>query len=306
MKWYCCCCLLLSNYIFLHSYGQYYFSANNKEEPELLWEVGGAAGAMNCLTDLGGRKGVGKKFIKDINWNKTQFCGSFFVSSTWHALIAIRLEGTWGQVTADDNVLNNVTGVAKGRYLRNLSFRSIIAELVLLAEFHPLFLIIADDAPSPLFSPYLTGGIGVFYYNPQAKLNNNWVDLRSLHTEGEGFREYPDRPVYKPSTWCIPIGAGIKYDAARLVNLRFEIVYRITGTDYLDDVSQNYIDPALFKSYLPASQAALAVQLADRTAAINSGIQNKSGNKRGNPKDKDAYFSFSFKLGIALGRGKKQ
>jgi hypothetical protein len=288
------------------AYGQYYFSANNKQEPELLWEMGGSFGAMNCLTDLGGAKGIGKKFIKDINWSKTQFCGGLFVSFAWHSLIAVRLEGILGQVTGSDDVLKEVTGIARQRYLRNLNFKSIISEISLLTEFHPLFLKMHDDGQAPLFSPYLAAGFGIFHYNPQTRFNNIWVDLRPLHTEGQGFKEYPDRSVYKPVTWCIPIGAGVKYDAAGLINFRFEILYRITGTDYLDDVSYNYINPDLFKSYLNTSQAVMAVQLADRRAAVNPGNSNKEGDIRGNPKDKDAYFSFNLKISLVLNRSNRK
>jgi hypothetical protein len=303
MKNYCCILLLIS-FICLRLNGQYYFSGNNNEEPELLWELGAYTGAMNCLTDLGGSKGTGKKFIKDINWTKTQFCGGLFVSATWHSLVAVRMEGIYGQVTASDDVLKNVQGIARQRYLRNLHFKSSIAELALSAEFHPLFLSTSEDAEAPLCSPYITAGAGFFYYNPQTKLNNNWIDLRPLHTEGQGFKEYPNRPEYKSTSWSVPIGAGIKYDKAGLVNYRFEIVYRITGTDYLDDVSTNYINPYLFKLYMPANKADLAMQLADRSGTVDPGNTNKDGNKRGNPKDKDAYFTFNIKISLTLNRGK--
>ena len=36
----------------------------------LLFEIGGSIGLMNCLTDIGGNKGLGKKSIKDINVNE--------------------------------------------------------------------------------------------------------------------------------------------------------------------------------------------------------------------------------------------
>jgi hypothetical protein len=300
-----CCILLLVSFICLRMNGQYYFSGNNNEEPELLWELGGSIGAMNCLTDLGGAKGIGKKFIKDINWNKTQFCSGLFVSATWHSLIAVRLDGLYGQVTASDDVLKNVYDIARGRYLRNLHFKSTIAEIALLTEFHPLFLNTAEDAPAPLCSPYITAGFGVFHYNPQTILNNNWVDLRPLHTEGQGFKEYPNHREYKSTSWCIPLGAGIKYDKAGMVNYRFEIVYRVTGTDYLDDVSTNYINPELFTHYLPAQQATMAMQLTDRSGGnANTAYLSKEGNKRGNPNNKDAYFTFNIKISLVLNRGK--
>ena len=55
---------------------QYYFYDNNYYDNPLIFELGGSIGVMNCLTDLGGNKGVGKKFVKDLNLGKTNFAGS--------------------------------------------------------------------------------------------------------------------------------------------------------------------------------------------------------------------------------------
>jgi hypothetical protein len=46
---------------------QYYFYDDERLETAILWEAGGSIGVMNCLTDLGGRKGIGKGFVKDLN-----------------------------------------------------------------------------------------------------------------------------------------------------------------------------------------------------------------------------------------------
>ena len=39
---------------------QYYFYDNKYYDNPLIFEVGGSVGVMNCLTDLGGNKGIGK------------------------------------------------------------------------------------------------------------------------------------------------------------------------------------------------------------------------------------------------------
>jgi len=299
---YCCYgCLVMIQLVCCQLHGQSYFSTNNNPEPEILWELGFSAGAINCLTDIGGKSGTGKKFIKDINWNKTQFCGGLFASATWQSGIALRLEATFGQVTGSDDVLKNTTGIAKARYLRNLHFRTAVLEGAVISEWQLLTLLDKSRDP-PLLSPYLAAGIGIFSYNPQAFVNNVWVDLRPLHTEGEGFAEYPDRKVYKSTSWCVPAGAGIRYDASGLINLRLEILYRFTGTDYLDDVSTRYADPSLFRKYLSATTATLATQLADRSKELAGNSINNINDIRGNPNNKDAYFSLSLKISIALGR----
>lgn len=266
-----------------------------------MWEAGASLGGMNCLTDIGGTSGVGKKFIKDINWSQIKFCAAFFASTTWQSKLALRLEATAGQIEGSDAVLKNSTDMARNRYLRNLRFKTSILELAITGELH-VVTILYNNADLPLFSPYLVAGIGVFKYNPQAPLNNRWVDLRPLHTEGQAFKEYPERRSYSSASWCLPAGLGIKYDRAGAINLRLEILYRITGTDYLDDVSNRYINPALFSKYLSPPNAAMANMLADRSAELSSGVKNNKDAIRGNPANKDAYFSCSFKISLALAR----
>ncbi|MEI2747687.1 MAG: hypothetical protein V9E88_02865 [Ferruginibacter sp.] len=74
-----------------------------------------------------------------------------------------------------------------------------------------------------------------------------------------------------------------------LVNLRGEFVYRILGTDYLDDVSTSYIDPNLFAANgLTGAQLNNALQLHDRQINSITG----PGGKRGSPAEKDAFFTF--------------
>jgi hypothetical protein len=38
------------------SYAQFYYLNNDYYDTEVLFEVGASAGAMNCLTDMGGQK----------------------------------------------------------------------------------------------------------------------------------------------------------------------------------------------------------------------------------------------------------
>lgn len=287
-------CLAAGCFVIQQSMAQIYYANSYYFEPAVLWEAGISAGAINCLTDLGGHKGIGKKFIKDINWNNMQYCAGLFVHASWQQACSVRLQAMWGQVTASDDDLKGVTGPAQYRYQRHLSVKTTITELAALVEFHPLVLSAYYDGVAPLVSPYVIAGIGGCHYNPQAKHNNHWVDLRPLHTEGQGFTA--GRAAYKSLTWCLPVGAGIKYDPGGLLLWRLEMVYRFTGTDYLDDVSLNYIDPALFFTYLPATRAAIAAQLADRRGNGNPGAQ------RGNPHNRDAYFDCSLKIALALNR----
>ena len=293
---------LLVNLLISHAVcAQFYFAANGKTEPELLWEAGLSPGIFNCLTDLGGSKGAGKKFVSDINWNQTRPCLGAFVSASWHYQFGIRLQAIAGSVTGSDAVLKTARDEARNRYLRNLRVKTSVLEVSVLTEWFPLMLI-DGSREVPLFSPYLLGGAGIFHYNPTTEIDNHRVNLRQLHTEGQGFAEYPDRRIYSSYSWCLPLGAGVKYDAGRAVNIRLDLTYRITGTDYLDDVSTRYIDPTIFSRHLSAADALLAIRLADRSNELTPGSANHLSAIRGNPANRDAYFSCNLTASVALGR----
>ncbi len=288
---------------------QYYFFNDRYYDTPLMFELGGSVGVMNSLTDIGGKKGIGGKFFKDLNMGNTEFCAGIYFGALYKYMVGLRLEATFGKVSSYDSVLKNVPkeNIASARYNRNLSFRSNITEVALIAEIHPLYIFIdwlAKDYEPPRFSPYVLAGVGYFSFNPQAKLNNRWIDLQPLSTEGQGFAEYPDRKPYKLNSISLHAGAGAKYELSSLINLRAEFMYRATNTDYLDDVSTRYIDKDLYFQNFTGAKANNAYLLSDR----NRGEylpQTLPGKKRGNANDKDNYFSFSLKIGLALGRERR-
>jgi hypothetical protein len=297
-------CLLSFAGLSQKAQGQYYFYNDNYYDNPVTFELGGSLSIMNCLTDIGGKKGLGGKFIKDLNMGQTNVGGSVFMSANFRYAVGLRLEATFGKLSGNDNVLAGVTDIAKERYNRNLHFRTNITEIAAIAEFHPFFIFIDwanRDVEPPRWSPYVMAGVGFFSFNPQAQgPNGTWIDLQPLSTEGQGFNEYPDRDVYKLKQLNIPLGIGVKYELSQAFTLRGEFVYRKLFTDYLDDVSTNYINPDLFNQYFSPDKAALAAYMADRQ--IESRTNPNGGSKRGSPDQNDAYFSFNIKLGITLGR----
>ena len=286
---------------------QYYYYNDRYYDSEVIVELGASVGVMNCFTDLGGKKGSGKKFIKDLNWKNAKPDAGIFAAIMYQNKIGLRLEGTFGNVGAYDSILKPYVPNTSGRYERNLSFKSKINDLQLSVEIHPLFFFndYTDKQP-PQLSPYIVAGIGYFSFDPQAKLNGTWFRLQPLHTEGEGFAEYPYRKPYKLNQINYPVGAGLRYELSEAFNLRVELIYRILTTDYLDDVSTTYISSDLYASYLTPYQAAIAQQLADRKKEITPGLVAVPGEQRGDPKDKDAFFSIQLKVGITLGREKRK
>lgn len=289
---------------------QYYFYDNYSYDTPLMFEFGGSFGIMNCLTDLGGKAGIGKPFVKDLNIGNTQINGSLYLGMLYRNVFGLRLEGTFGTIKAYDSILASVKSTTGGRYERNLSFKSKISEISLIAEFHPLYAFInwedRDEDP-PRLSPYVAAGIGFFSFNPQAEYKGQYIDLQPLSTEGQGFANYPDRKPYKLSQKSYPIGLGVKYELASNLNVRAEFMYRILSTDYLDDVSSRYVSQqSIYDHYTLGGgdprllDAALAMN--DRRNPFAIRVNPNGGQIRGNPKDNDAYFTFNLKLGLTFGR----
>ncbi len=74
--------------------------------------------------------------------------------------------------------------------------------------------------------------------------NGEWVDLKPLRTEGQGL--IPGREEYKLTQLNIPMGIGVKYFLTETFHVSSEVLHRKTFTDYIDDVSTNYVDPDIF------------------------------------------------------------
>ena len=144
------------------------------------------------------------------------------------------------------------------RYQRNLSFRNRIKELSIVASMD-LFENQATYISRVPWTPYVYGGVSVFHHNPQAQVplqdvNGNpfpnageWVDLQPLGTEGQ-FSDLQDGAVnkgikpYKRIQIAIPIGIGARFRLNEVLDISGEIGFRYLFTDYIDDVSRNYVD----------------------------------------------------------------
>lgn len=179
---------------------------------------------------------------------------------------------------------------------RNLSFNSNIFELTLQGDFNFFNYVPAD--PNYNFTPYITLGAGIFSYDPFAYLNGNKVFLRPLGTEGQGTAAYPDRKPYNTMALCFPIGAGIKYALNDRTSLGFEVVYRYTTADYLDDVSKTYVGSDKFPP-LPDGSPSVAALMQDRSYETGEPIGTE-GRQRGYSKQKDAYIMAEVTLSFNL------
>ena len=208
-------CLLFFSIFVFHAKAQYYFYNDKYVDNAITYEVGELTGPINSLTDIGGRPGKGEGGTKDFNIHNTYFCGGIYFGALYKHFLGLRIQGTNGMVGANDSSLvGSKSPGSIGRYNRNLSFRSPITEVSLLLDFYPVafFKNFNTDFSPSLFSPYILGGVGYFHFNPQANLNGQWIDLRPLHTEGEGFAEYPNVKEYNLNQVNLSYGFRLAYE----------------------------------------------------------------------------------------------
>jgi len=265
-------------------------------------EVGIGLGPMFFLGDLGGAAGLGRTFIKDIDYPLTKLSKGLFVGIAPNEWLGLRLAFNTGVLEGDDKEAPNKGGDEVTRLQRNLNFESRLLEGYAAVEFYPTVFIEQYEDLKGKFRPYGIIGIGVYHFNPKTKDNSgNWVALQPLHTEGQGFPEYPDRKNYKLTQAEIPMGFGFKYYLKENMFIGLEVLHRKLFTDYVDDVSTNYIDPVYFDKYLTPANAALARQLNYRgTYSSVTRPSDVVGAKRGDPKQNDAFFSTILRLGWRL------
>lgn len=283
---------------------QNYFYNENYLDPALLWEAGISLGAMNGFTDIGAKKGSLQSMLNNGSIASTRLHAAIYTQLLYQYTIGLRLETGWGSIYASDHLIKSPDEESMNRFRRNLSVRTRIKEVQVLGEFYPLSLFQGEEMASFLF-PYLLGGLNLFHFSPEAKLGQQWIPLAPLHTEGQGFAEYPQRRIYPLTQIAIPVGFGCRVDLSPRFHLRLEGLHRILQTDYLDDVSTTYIDPLLFDKYLDPVQAALARKLYNRHKELDPLAREDISGMRGNENKKDAYFSFDLKLGWIINRTRR-
>ncbi|MBC7507679.1 MAG: hypothetical protein H7320_02870 [Ferruginibacter sp.] len=292
--------LLLTTVLARTTFAQHIMVGNEKVNVE----IGLNFGPTFFLGDLGGHRGYGSTFIKDLNLPLTKLMKGVFVSISPNDWIGFRVAAQYTYVAGRDVIINTTGTNELYRKFRNLDFKSDIWEAYSAVEIFPTMLLNqGDEDYQPKLRPYVFGGVGVFHFNPQGSItdangNKSWHYLQPLHTEGQGFPEYPNRKLYALTQLNVPMGAGLKYLLYDNVNLGLELLYRKTFTDYIDDVSTTYIDPNLFIKYLSAADANIALQIHDKASGVYT--RTDPGLQRGNPKNNDAYFSLLLKLGIRL------
>lgn len=271
------------------------------------FEIGLGLGPIIFLGDLGGGLGEGSYFIKDVNLPVTKMQKGLFVNYYPKEWFGFRIAANHGVLEGADSLINEQGGAESYRYRRNLHFRSTLLEAYAAVEFYPTVFFEEYEGLQGKVRPYGVIGLGMFKFKPQTQYlspngTTRWVDLEPLRIEGQGMDEYPDRPRYKLTSMEIPMGIGVKWYVKENMYMGIEVLHRKTFTDYIDDLSNDYINPALYDKYLTPENAAVARQVQDRKAGgtLASGPPTFVGEQRGNAKNNDSFFSSILRFGWRL------
>lgn len=237
-----------------------------------------------------GINGFGTSYFGELNntstmLNNIRYGGGLHIRRHLNPWWSLRGDVNWARIAGTDNLPNVITD------FRNLSFRSDIVEFT--GVFELRFREIGHRRNDYKMTPYLFGGLNLFRFNPKAEFQDTWYDLKPLSTEGQGLLEYPESLPYSLTQIGIPLGAGLRWALNRDYRLSFEIGYRVTFTDHLDDVSGLYVNSEI----LAANRGPIAAALADRRQELSSGLSPAiPGSERGSARDNDAFLYVGFSI----------
>jgi hypothetical protein len=214
--------------------------------------------SLNALNYYGDLSPLPSKFSTDISFTKPAVGISFFHRfGPRYTLIGQFMYGTLKGSDAE-SAKKGSSDTYNFREVRNLSFRNRIKEISVTAYFD-LFENEGTYISRVKWTPYVFIGLAAFLQNPQAQAPKTyldgtpdpsagqWVNLRPLGTEGQHSSLQPTDANYgiKPYSLlqaAIPFGVGARFRINEVFDLWADVGFRYTFTDYLDDVSRNYVN----------------------------------------------------------------
>ena len=289
------------------------FALPNAKGQNYRLEAGVLLGASNVLGDIGGKSLPRRDFVADLKIQATALSGGVYGRYALSPRLHAGLSVMYGSINGRDSLSTN-----PGRRQRNLSFRNRLLDIASFVDYeiYEQYNVGRSRRYRIDFATYVTLGVGVFFHNPEARIGKGgfessdgtlrynqgeWVKLQPLATEGVN---------YSTTGVAILLGAGFDFTIDRNFRVGFRTMLRSTNTDYLDDISGDYVDPSSFAN---TPEGELARELAYRGDEIGRPQTWQEGQKfqegsnvRGNMDRDDDYFFINLTFAYVLkGKGGK-
>ncbi|HON17799.1 MAG TPA: hypothetical protein PK990_01365 [Salinivirgaceae bacterium] len=210
---------------------------------KLRYEVYGGFGATNFMGDAGTPINKGLQTIFWVNPSAIRPVIQLGGRMALDPRQKVRVNLAVGMLYNDDRY-----GGMPDRFLH---FRSPIVELGGIYEFYIIkeqqkrnryrWLNLPKRPKRNHIPTYLFAGVAGIYFNPQAYTRGEWHNLRPLSTAGQGLPGYKD--PYSLVSVAFPFGIGWKVKVAKYQSINFEAGWRLTLTDYIDDISADPFPP---------------------------------------------------------------
>ncbi len=285
--------------------------------------------SLNALNYYGDLSPTPKRVSTDLGFTRPAIGVSF--THRFGPRYQLQAAFTYGGIRGADAESADKGDTENGifRYNRNLSFRNRMKELSVVAQVD-LWENQATYISRVKWTPYIYAGVAVFHHNPQAQApefdaagnptgkKGEWVDLQPLGTEGQFANLQPGDvnygvKAYKRIQPSIPFGIGARFRINEVMDIAGEFGFRYTFTDYLDDVSGNYVDLGVFDNTLARAMS----YRSNEVAAPNYTYTGRDGqpytvlagygsehpeNLRGNNSNRDVYMVTTVRLTYILGK----
>ena len=134
-----------------------------------------------------------------------------------------------------------------------------------------------------LIAPYAYAGMGIMYFNPTATLNGETYLLAEYQTEGVSYSQV---------SFNLQFGGGIRFKVHPQLDIAVEAIYRMTFTDYLDDVSTIY--PEDIADWTDPIRQQLSLRQEDKT------YEQAAGGKRGGSTYDDGFITLGVRAEYTL------
>lgn len=267
------------------------------------WEYGIKLGGSNYLGDIGGKEQLRRDFVWDMHMNQTNVAVGAYGRYKFSKRMAISANMDYLQINDSDSETTN-----PARRARNMNFRNRMFEFGFRGE---LTIFYDNDVGgkgyyNPDFKLYAFGGLSVYRHNPQGQIfsegelryDGEWFDLRPWQIEGVEYGKFG---------LAIPAGLGMYFTFDKTWRFGWELSWRTTFTDYLDDVSTTYVDPTTLDDLAQefASQTYSALIIAIGTPELSGSVYDHQyvdgfATKRGDPTHNDSYITSQFVIGRVI------